>query len=68
MTAIQTFIPVRPVAEIGVAPLAVLRVWRQRRRERAELRRLLAEPRLLKDTGLDRHAVAAEAAKPFWVA
>lgn len=68
MTAIPTFIPFRPTAAIGAAPLAVLRVWQQRRRERAELRRLLAEPRLLADTGLDRRAVAAEAGKPFWVA
>lgn len=66
MTAIEILVPFRPA--VAREPVALVRAWLRRRRERTELRRLLADPRLLADTGLDRAAVAAEAAKPFWAA
>jgi uncharacterized protein YjiS (DUF1127 family) len=47
--------------------IVLLELWRARRRERAELRRLLRTGRhLLRDIGLAPEQVAAEAAKPFW--
>ena len=68
MTATLTFRLFRPALSATVEPLAVLRTWLRRHRERAELRRLLADRHLLVDTGLDPAAVRAEVAKPFWVA
>ncbi len=68
MTATRIAIPLLPAADTGFAPLAVIRVWQQRRRERSELRRLLADAHLLADTGLERRVVEVEAAKPFWLA
>jgi len=44
--------------------VAVLRQWRQRSRERAQLARL--QERDLHDLGLSHGAVYAELHKPFW--
>ena len=46
---------------------ATLRQWHQRRRQRAELRRLLAaSPHLVIDIGITPEQAAFEADKPFW--
>lgn len=48
-------------------PLAVLRLWRERRQTRQELARLLkVGSHLISDIGLDRARAEAEAEKPFW--
>lgn len=47
--------------------LALLAEWRQRRRYRAELRRLLSTgPHLLEDIGLTGSDMEREAFSPFW--
>ena len=49
----------------GLAALLVR--WRERRRQRAELRRLLAvSPHLVRDIGLTPSQAWLEARKPFW--
>lgn len=68
MTASETLRLTKPALGTAGEPFAALWLWLRRQRERAALRRLLADPHLLADTGLDRAAVQAEAAKPFWVA
>jgi uncharacterized protein YjiS (DUF1127 family) len=50
-------------------PLPILSAWSARIRRRRELRVLLNAPDyLLRDIGVDRHALMLEVAKPFWVA
>jgi uncharacterized protein YjiS (DUF1127 family) len=44
--------------------LEILLLWQERATQRQALAAL--DDRLLKDMGLNRAAVAAEAAKPFW--
>jgi uncharacterized protein YjiS (DUF1127 family) len=44
--------------------IAVLREWRRRSRERAELAQL--DDRMLRDIGVSRGDVLAEINKPFW--
>ena len=46
--------------------LDLLRLWRQRHRQRQALARL--DEHLLRDIGLDRRLALREAAKPFWQA
>jgi uncharacterized protein YjiS (DUF1127 family) len=41
-------------------------VWKERMRQRAELRDIADDPRLLADLGITRNEALAEANKPFW--
>ena len=43
-----------------------IKVWRERSRQRRELRRLANDNDLLKDVGLSRYDVQREGCKPFW--
>ena len=45
-------------------PIAVLREWRRRSRERAQLASL--DDRMLRDIGISRGDMLAEINKPFW--
>jgi uncharacterized protein YjiS (DUF1127 family) len=55
----------RASPRFGLASL--LACWRQRRRQRADLRRLLAvSPHLVRDIGLTPSQAWLEAMKPFW--
>jgi uncharacterized protein YjiS (DUF1127 family) len=57
----------RAVAGPFVPPLHALRLWRLRRRFRADLRRLSeVGPHLIDDIGLDLKEAAEEIGKPFW--
>lgn len=48
------------------AAFRVLWIWMARSSQRAVLRELAQEGRLLSDVGLDREQVLREVAKPFW--
>jgi uncharacterized protein YjiS (DUF1127 family) len=51
----------------GFGLTALLSIWRERSRRRAELRRLLAvSPHLVRDIGFTPSQAWLEAAKPFW--
>ncbi len=50
-------------AWVGEA-IETVRIWQQRARQRTELRRL--DDHLLRDVGLTRAQILAEAQKPFW--
>ncbi len=46
--------------------VATVRLWRERSRQRRELRILADNAHLLKDVALSRYDVQREARKPFW--
>lgn len=51
----------------GLGLTALLAIWRERSRRRAELHRLLAvSPHLVRDIGLTPSQAWLEATKPFW--
>jgi len=53
--------------EIAQRLLAILRLWRRRRRDRRELAKLvLLDDRLLRDIGLTRGSAEFLINKPFW--
>jgi len=53
--------------EIAQRLLAILRLWRRRRRDRRELAKLvLLDDRLLRDIGLTRGGAEFLINKPFW--
>jgi len=53
------------LSRLFLAALQVLRLWRERSRQRRRLAEL--DDRMLRDIGFDRVAALEEASKPFWL-
>ena len=57
-------LPLRPRRGLWRSVMALIATWQSRAQQRREL--LDADPRILRDLGLSKAEVTAEAIKPFW--
>jgi len=57
-------LPLPPARRLWRGFITLIAIWQNRAQQRREL--LEADSRILRDLGLSKAEVAAEAAKPFW--